>query len=583
MSARFFGGVFVACFAGFLALHYFVNRAPDADGADQRTSLSTQSAAAADDRGPATDSLSDSDNASGEKTGLAAFLSRVFKPDDDSAELAKSQIEPLDEPYIYEYDPEWTNEFYAQLHSPESLYDETLDAPPVTVISGRVLTPSGSPVRGVEVTAEFRNYSAAATGYTYDNVPLSHKTRTNDDGFYAFPNLLAGIYMIGIEASAQFSVARLEVRTGIKNADLVLDSQRLVSVKGKVTDPMGGELKKVRIMPLVPGLPKGVITDKNGEFSLGIGLENPIQRFALRLQLDGYREQRYEVTEDDWIADGGIQLALTMEPVFEYATVTGNVSGPDGSQVADDYVRLYSPGLKRNYHAIVDGAGEFLFANVEIADDYQLWMRPTGPYRDFTEKNFVVGPGSMRRDIVLQPLDRSHRLSGRILDKNGNPVPNYTLTLRSLAASSQKLPITSNGFGEFEIDEVPQGELVFESRARPHHKISGLYMDGVLTERSVDLVINHGPHKLLGQVVNDSGKPIAAPRIFLTATTMKDGMQSSLSSTTSADAKGQFVFTDLASGEHTVTVHAPGYESIQVQPDINSHSELVIKLQKKKS
>jgi len=231
----------------------------------------------------------------------------------------------------------------------------------------------------------------------------------------------------------------------------------------------------------------------------------------------------------------------------------------------------------------VDDAGEYLFANVEIANDYQLWVRPTGDYRDFAEKNFSVGPGSMRRDIELEPLSRNIRLSGRILDQDGKPVPNYTLTLSSMAAKGQQLPVSSDGHGRFEVENVPEGELVFESRTMPYYSVSGLLLMGDESERKIDVVINRGGHKLIGKVVNSDGRPVAAPKIFITASRVNGDMQSRLSSTTSADADGRFLFTNLDGGQHTITVHAPGYEGVRIHPVIRNQDELVIKLQKDKT
>jgi protocatechuate 3,4-dioxygenase beta subunit len=484
-----------------------------------------------------------------------------------------------EETYIFEYDEEWVGTLHTKLYSPDPL---PLGEPEeFAVISGRVLTPSGRAVSDVEVTAQFRNYFKSASGYTRDTVPRTRKTRTNDDGFYAFQDLPAGTYMIGTEESTQYAAERVEVRTGVKYADLVLAPQRYAIVRGVVTDPMGAELERVRVMPLVKGAPSGTTTDANGEFAIGVAVGQEARRIPLRFQLDGFREQRFDVTDIEAAVAGSMPIALTMEPIYEFSTVSGSVKGPDGKQITGDYVRLYSPSLQRNYKAKIDDAGEFLLTDVEIADDYRLWILPSGPYRDFSEENFAVTPGSMRRDIVLSELDRSHRLRGRIVDQDGRPIPNYTLTLRSMAAIAQKLPVTSNGSGRFEVEGVPEGELVFESRTMLYQKISGLLIDGDYSERIVDLVLNHGRHKLLGKVVDEAGNPVATPRILITASRVNEnGTRSQLKGSTSADAKGRFVFTDLASGEHTVTVHAPGYESIQVQPDIKSQGELVIKMQR---
>jgi uncharacterized GH25 family protein len=525
-----------------------------------------------------TDSRDRHSEAAAGRSQLKASSRGHAKSEGRAGDELRTAIPRHKETYVFEYDEEWVGDFYTRLHSPDP--PAANEQHEVAVVSGRVLTPNGRPVGGIEVMAEFRNYSAAATGYTRETSPLPRKTRTNDDGFYAFFDLPAGIYMLGVEESAQFAAARLEVNTGVKNADLVLDPQRLVVVKGTVTDPMGGELEKVRIMPLVPGLPKGVASNKNGEFNLGVGLENTARRFALRLQLDGYREQRYEVTEADWTDDGSIQLALTMEPAFEYATVSGSVTGPDGSRFVGEYVRLYSPSLRRNFKAHVNGAGEFLFDNVDIADDYQLWVRPTGPYRDFTEQNIALTPGRVRRDIELAPLRRDYRLSGRILDQNGRPVPNMTLTLRSKVAAAQKLPVTSNAYGEFEVENVPEGELVFESRTTPFYTLTGVRLSGNDKDREVDLVVPRGPHKLVGKVVDRNGRPIATRKIFISSAQVIDGISTRLSSSTSADAKGRFVFTDLAAGEHIVTVNAPGYEGIRLRPVVGDEDEIIVRLEK---
>jgi len=230
---------------------------------------------------------------------------------------------------------------------------------------------------------------------------------------------------------------------------------------------------------------------------------------------------------------------------------------------------------------VADEGGEYELGKVEVADDYQFWVRPAGPYRDFTEANFEVTAGHTRHDIELETLERGYSLSGRILDQRGRPVPDLTLDVYSKSAIGQRLPVTSDDYGRFDVKNVPAGELVFESRSMPYYLLTGLMLSGNETDQDVELFVNRGQHKLLGKVIDSNGRPVASPKVSISSAMVINGIRTRLRSSTSADVEGRFIFTDLGAGQHTVTVSAPGYEGVRLKPVVSNESELVVELQEK--
>jgi hypothetical protein len=279
---------------------------------------------------------------------------------------------------------EWVEKFFLELHSPESVVvTDNVERGAPGIISGVAQTSWGNPIEGIRVTATLREYFRANSSVVRASTKTEYNTTTNANGFFAFRDLPAGIYMVGVADSGFYSAARIEVHTGVKYVDLVLNPQRHAQIRGIVTDTMGRAIEDARIIPIVKGIPARVVSNTDGKFTLAVTVERESGGFPVRVQARGYRETRYEIMESDWTAGSGAIVNIVMEPLYEFGTVSGSVKDTAGLPAAGEIVRLYSSSLKRNYRAAADQGGEYEFGAVEPADDYQLWVRPVGPYRDF--------------------------------------------------------------------------------------------------------------------------------------------------------------------------------------------------------
>jgi hypothetical protein len=296
--------------------------------------------------------------------------------------------------------------------------------------------------------------------------------------------------------------------------------------------------------------------------------------YKIRFELEGYRNQEVILGDKELLGREEFRLDVDLERIPAWSTVTGTVKDQRGLPVSGELV--YLAGAAK-YQAVTTEAGEFSMPEVEAGTDYRLSMRPRTLYQDYAKKVWVGSEG-LTVQIELAPLNFGN-LSGRILDPDGNSIPHFSMWLRNADASAHQLSITSDGSGRFHAEEVPAGSLSFTTFADPRFTISGINLSPGQS-RTVDLTLDWGTHQVVGRVVDDEGNPVAAPRTTLYALIQENGVESRSIRQTTGDLNGGFRFANVGPVLHTISVHALGFRSVQLEYNSGGHSgDFVVQLQ----
>jgi hypothetical protein len=287
---------------------------------------------------------------------------------------------------------------------------------------------------------------------------------------------------------------------------------------------------------------------------------------VIRFDGRGYSVTDARLEEADWQGLDVVEVNVVLREFAADAGVSGTVTGADRAPVSGETVQLHSPSRNRRYFAITDRRGFFALRNVDVADDYQLWIRPKKLYRDHGESRLRVTAAGLALDIVLEPLSLG-QLSGRMINMDGDPVPRFTLWLRGTMAAGQAVQVTSDAHGYYAVRDVPLGGLVFETRSFPIFRVTGVHLssDGGQT---VDIVLDRGDYAIHGRVVNRYGDPVPGAEIFSYWNQNDQGMGSRSTRRTVAGADGAFAFTRLGAGPHTLDIRAPGFRSARVDHQV---------------
>ncbi len=335
-------------------------------------------------------------------------------------------------------------------------------------------------------------------------------------------------------------------------SDERVEARHELRIFGIVTNEVGEPLVGVQVVPRGPGA-QGARSDFEGKYEVR-ALVGPSKHPTLRFLAQGYEEKPLHILPENVRGAEARRINVRLDPLVDKTVVSGRVKGPEGRPVPDAIVSLRSERLKVAYTGVSDERGAFSIAEVKVASDYVLKVRSPGVYADYFERFLAPTREGLALDIVLERLSAA-RLSGRMVNADGDPIPNFRLSLRSSQARNKALAVTSDENGYFIVEEAPVGELTFSTTG---FVVRGVSL-GSTAQGDVRLVLDWGDHVLRGAVVDERGRALAGARVDLSWLHESAGLSRGSSRRTQTDAGGSFEFKELGPGLHTLEVHADGH------------------------
>ncbi len=453
-----------------------------------------------------------------------------------------------------------------------NLANAPLDSDPAAAISGQVIAETGEPLAGIRVSARAQRLFESEGGTT--GTTTEQWTLSNNQGYYRFGELDLGEYRIRSEATDGFAMAQTFTRTGTDSANLVMAAEHVCWVYGRVTNNRRQPVEGVKVSARGQHS-RTTSTNQSGDYELQLTITGQGLMYQLQFELEGYRKSTLNLQAAELFERNEIRLDTVLEKAAALATVAGSVSDKRGTPLGGERIYLSGP---TNYRATTDQAGEFAIPNVEANGTYQLSVHSRGPYRKYVQK-IRVSPKGLDVNIQLEALDYAS-LSGSMVDPSGNPIANFSLRIYSTTASAHQLLINSDEAGRFIVDQVPTGQLIFNTRSYPRFTISGINLPPEGLE-NVELILDLGSYQVVGRVVDKQGFPVATPYVNLNGMLQKDGVRYHSARQTASDADGFFRFTDIGSGSHTVSVRALGFRNTALEYNVDGHAEeLVVQLER---
>ncbi len=326
---------------------------------------------------------------------------------------------------------------------------------PAAHLDGRVLDAQGKPIRGAVATAESIGFDPL--GWKSFGLPAGvlAVAATGEDGTYRLDGLVEGRKVrVRIVAPGQPPQSPREVRVGGTEAppeEVRLDPGRTVDVL-VLDDRSGTPVAGARVDAWTesrhgPSDDAEGTTGPDGRARVGPIPTEEGRETYLRVEAPGFADGFQALPKD--ARDATVRLKASMP-------LSGVVLFPDGTPAGGASVSIDNGGPTTT----ADAQGKFHFDEVD-PEALPIRAHWASPERGSADVETQVLGGS--RDVVLRlsPYDparwegRAPRLTVRVLDPDGKPVPSAWVWLRNLDRTDSESEAVKDGVATFH--RVPQG------------------------------------------------------------------------------------------------------------------------------
>ena len=428
-------------------------------------------------------------------------------------------------------------------------------------ISGHVVTSDGVGLDRITIVASPERLKDSQIR---DSETLRFWTVTDSLGAYSLDGLPDGEYTIRSATQRPYRSARISARTGVNYADLVVYQNLATVAEGQVLTAAGKPLEGVTVLPNLLGQPS-VLTDDDGRFRLPVMLKPTVRSFTLRFQRPGYQEQSGKVQVANSDRTNVTNVDVIMYPVEFWTELNGTVYSDSGEKLAGRTVQIKPRLARQTYSTITDRIGKYSFPVIEAPANYRLTVFGGDDHKD-SQQPIHLTIDTTEFDVVIDSYEFGE-VTGRLINVNGVPVPNFDLVLRNTKSLRPNILVSTDKFGYFEIPSAPAGEIVVASQSTPSFLVKGLHLSPD-DKLHLALVLDWGEHEIRGTVVDGQDNPVPASRIVLKWSHQADGITTMATRRTAADPQGNFAFSNLGPGPHSLQIDAPGFSSVNIDHDL---------------
>ncbi len=437
-------------------------------------------------------------------------------------------------------------------------------------ISGRILTLAGEPIPGISIVGR----KLGSAQQLVD--PSQLKAQSSETGEYSMTGLVPGDYRVNTIATANYPSAVIIVQAGLRSADIVLTGGREFRIYGSVTDERGMPLSNVDVT-LSGGSQNQVRSNDSGAYELKISAQ-PNRFYSVFYRLSNYDESKVDLLAKDMEGVNEKQIDVNLIAKGNVINLAGVVKNEFAEPVVGASVWLTSTHQKSPHTVTSDANGRFSIANVKEGSDYSLVVMSGRQYVRYEQKQMVITSDISPLEITVKTLNRG-RISGSMLDVTGNPISNMTLAVHSKKSSSRQT--TGDDLGYFEIADAPDGEITFMTRSNPYLRVSGFVLPPG-SDMNVSLILDWGDGTISGQVTDGNGNALAGAQVSLSWSHQYSGLKSTSSRHVISDNAGEYHFSQLGPGIHTITASANGYRRAKQDYNVGTDfGDIVVRLESK--